>query len=171
LECLRARNETREVRQRPRTLYYQAKEVKFSSRYDEVYREAVRWEAWRPVKANPGAPGVEGEPLEARVASGPERAMIERVPESLGQKTYRFPPGRRVALPKPPGGTRPLGVATEDRGVPTALKLGREPSLEADFQAGSYGYRPKREAQMASRASREDLYRPAWGGVEMDFPS
>ncbi|HZC00361.1 MAG TPA: group II intron reverse transcriptase/maturase, partial [Gammaproteobacteria bacterium] len=67
-----ARNETNEVRQLQRTLYYKAKqdkEVKFYSLYDKAYREDVLWEAWRQVKANQGAPGVDGETIEAIVSS------------------------------------------------------------------------------------------------------
>jgi RNA-directed DNA polymerase len=170
-----ARNKTNTVRQLQRTLYYKAKqdkEGKFYSLYDKVYREDVLWEAWRQVKANQGAAGVEGETIEAIVSSGQEREMIERLQESLREKSYRFQPVRRVDIPKPKGGTRPLGIATvEDRVVQTALKLVLEPIFEADFHDCSYGYRPKRDAQMASLAIREDLYRHAWGVVEIDFQS
>ena len=168
-----ARNETNEVRQLQRTLYYKAKqdkEVKFYSLYDKVYREDVLWAAWRQVKANHGAAGVDGETIEAIVSSGQEREMMGRVQESLRKKTYRFQPVRRVDIPKPQGGTRPLGIATvEDRVVQTAMKLVLEPIFEADFHDCSYGYRPKRDAQRASLAIREDLYRHAWGVVEIDF--
>jgi RNA-directed DNA polymerase len=170
-----ARNETNEVRQLQRTLYYKAKqdkEVKFYSLYDKVYREDVLWEAWRQVKANQGAPGVDGETIEVIVSSGQEGEMIGRLQESLRKKTYRFQPVRRVDIPKPKGGTRPLGIATvEDRVVQTAMKLVLEPIFEADFHDCSYGYRPKRDAKMASLAIREDLYRHAWGVVEIDFQS
>jgi RNA-directed DNA polymerase len=130
-----ARNETNEVRQLQRTLYYKAKqdkEVKFYSLYDKVYREDVLWEAWRQVKANQGAPGVDGETIEAIVSSGQKKEMIERLQESLCKKTYRFQPVRRVDIPKPKGGTRPLGIATvEDRVVQTAMKLVLEPTFRS----------------------------------------
>jgi retron-type reverse transcriptase len=75
-------------------------------------------------------------------------------------------------IPKPKGGTRPLGIATvEDRVVQTAMKLVLEPIFEADFHPCSYGYRPKRDAKMASLAIKEDLYDRAWGVVEIDFQS
>ena len=63
-------------------------------------------------------------------------------------------------------------VATvEDRVVQTAMKLVLEPIFEADFHPCSYGYRPQRDAKMASTAIRNDLYRGAWGVVEIDFRS
>src|SRR5262250_1446521 len=170
-----ATNTTHTVRQLQRTLYAKAKqgkECKFYSLYDKVWREDVLWEAWQHVKANKGAPGVDGPSIEAIVASGQEREMIRRVHEQLRTETYRFQPVRRVDIPKPKGGTRPLGIATvEDRVVQTAMKLVLEPIFEADFHPCSYGYRPKRDAKMASLAIKEDLYDRAWGVVDIDFQS
>ena len=163
------------VRQLQRTLYRkakQAKEVKFYSLYDKLWREDVLWEAWRQVKANRGAPGVDGESIEAIVLSKREGEMISRLNRELRTETYHFDPVRRVDIPKPKGGTRPLGIATvEDRVVQTAMKLVLEPIFEADFHDCSYGYRPKRDAKQASIAIREDLYQQAWGVVEIDFQS
>jgi retron-type reverse transcriptase len=168
-------NKTHKVRQLQRSLYRKAKqekEAKFYSLYDKVWREDVLWEAWQQVKANKGAPGVDGESIEAIVTSGQEGAMISRLREALREKSYRFQPVRRVEIPKPKGGTRPLGIATvEDRVVQTAMKLVLEPIFEADFHDCSYGYRPKRNTKMASLAIREDLYQRAWGVVEIDFQS
>jgi group II intron reverse transcriptase/maturase len=173
--AFQARNDMDRVRQLQRTLYRKAKqekEAKFYSLYDKVWREDVLWEAWRPVKANRGAPGVDGESIEALVSSGREGEMISRLSRELRAQTYRFHPVRRVDIPKPKGGTRPLGIATvEDRVVQTAMKLVLEPIFEADFHDCSYGYRPKRDAKMASLAIRADLYQGAWGVVEMDFQS
>ena len=163
------------VRQWQRTLYRKAKqdkEVTFYSLYDKLWREDVRWEAWRHVKANRGAPGVDGASIEVLVSSRREGEMIKRVREQLRAKNYRFQPVRRVDIPKPKGGTRPLGIATvEDRVVQTAMKLILEPIFEADFHDCSYGYRPRRRAKMASVAIREDLYQGAWSVVASDFQS
>ena len=93
-----ARNRT-QVRQLQRTLYRKAKqekEAKFYSLYDKVWRDDVLWEAWQQVRANKGAPGVDGESIEAIVASGEEGAMISRLQDALRGKTYRFQPVRRV---------------------------------------------------------------------------
>src|SRR5229473_620766 len=173
--CRMARNETEQVRQLQRTLYRTAKQskaVKFYSLYDKVWRMAVLREAWQQVKENRGAPGVDGETIEGIVSRGEEERMISRLQEQLRAKTYRFQPVRRVDIPKPKGGTRPLGIATvEDRVVQTAMKLVLEPIFEADFHSCSYGYRPKRDAKQASLAIREDLYNHAWGVVEIDFKS
>ena len=110
-----AKNETNTVRQLQRNLYRKAKqdqEVKFYSLYDKMYREDVLWEAWRQVRANRGASGVDGTTIEMLVSAEQEAAMIQTLQEQLRQKSYQFQPVRRVDIPKPQGGTRPLGIAT-----------------------------------------------------------
>ena len=170
-----ATNEAERVQQLQRTLYRTAKQskaVKFYSLYDKVWRNDVLWEAWSQVKANRGAPGVDRETIEGIVSRGEEEQMLSDLQEQLRGKNYRFHPVRRVDIPKPKGGTRPLGIATvRDRVVQTAMKLVLEPIYEADFHPCSYGYRPRRSAKMASVAIREDLYARAWGVVEIDFRS
>ncbi len=170
-----ARNETEQVRHLQRTLYRTAKQskaVKFYSLYDKVWRNDVLWEAWKQVKANRGAPGVDSETIEGIESRGEEEEMLNQLQRQLQAKSYRFQPVRRVDIPKPKGGTRPLGIATvRDRVVQTAMKLVLEPIFEADFHPCSYGYRPQRNAKMASTAIRNDLYQRAWGVVEIDFRS
>jgi RNA-directed DNA polymerase len=100
------------------------------------------------------------------------REMITKLQKALREQRHQFAPVRVVEIPKPKGGTRPLGIATvEDRVVQTAMRLVVEPIFEADFHDCSYGYRPKRDAKQASIAIREDLYHRAWGVVEVDFKS
>jgi len=170
-----ATNEAERVQQLQRTLYRTAKQskaVKFYRLYDKVWRNDVLWEAWKQVKANRGAPGVDSETIEGIVSRGEEEQMLSQLQEQLRGKNYRFDPVRRVDIPKPKGGTRPLGIATvRDRVVQTAMKLVLEPIFEADFHPCSYGYRPQRNAKMASTAIRTDLYARAWGVVEIDFRS
>jgi RNA-directed DNA polymerase len=174
-DCPTARNGVDKVRNLQRALYRkskQEKEVRFYSLYDKVWRTDVLWEAWRQVKANHGAPGMDGKTIEAIVESGQEESMIQKLQAALQAHHYQFVPVRVVEIPKPKGGTRPLGIATvEDRVVQTAMKLVLEPIFEADFHDCSYGYRPKRDARQATLAIREDLYQQAWGVVEIDFQS
>jgi len=109
--CRMARNETEQVRQLQRTLYRTAKQskaVKFYSLYNKVWRSDVLREAWKQVKANRGAPGVDSETIEGIVSRGEEEGMLSRLQEQLRAKSYRFQPVRRVDIPKPKGGTRPL---------------------------------------------------------------
>lgn len=151
-----AKNKMNLVRQLQRTLYLKAKqekEAKFYSLYDKIWRKDVLWEAWLRVKENQGSPGIDGKTIEAIESSGEVEAMISGLQKQLRNKTYKFHPVIRVDIPKPKGGTRPLGIATvEDRVVQTAMKLILEPIFEADFHDCSYGYRPKRDAVKASIA-------------------
>lgn len=171
-DCQKANNGSLKVRQLQRALYCkskQEKEIRFYSLYDKIYRKDVLLEAWRQVKANKGAPGVDGKAIEGIMPKDVEE-MISRLQRQLRNREYRFSPVRLVEIPKPQGGTRPLGIATvEDRVVQTAMKIVVEPIFEAEFHDCSYGYRPKRSAKQASLAIREDLYQRAWGVVEIDF--
>jgi retron-type reverse transcriptase len=174
-DCHTARNGVDKVRNLQRALYRkstQEKEGQVYSLYAKVWRADVRWEAWRHVTATHGAPGSEGKTIEEIVATGQEEARIEKRQTTLRVPRDQFTPVRVVELPTPKGGTRPLGSATgEERVVPTAKKLVLEPIFEADFHHCSSGYRPKREAQQASLAIRQDLDHQAWGVVEIDFTS
>jgi retron-type reverse transcriptase len=107
-----ARNGAERVRKLQRALYRaskQDKERRFYSLYDKVWRADVLWEAWRQVKANNGAPGVDGKAIEEIVETGQEAAMIKKLQEPLRAKHYKFAPVRVVEIPKPNGGTRPVG--------------------------------------------------------------
>jgi RNA-directed DNA polymerase len=174
-DCLTATNGADNVRKLQRALYRtskQDKQKRFYSLYDKVWKVDVLWEAWRQVKATKGAPGVDGLAIEAMVNTGQEEEMITKLPKALREHRYQCAPVRVVEIPKPKGGTRPLGIATvEDRVVQTAMRLIVEPIFEADFHDCSYGYRPKRDAKQASIAIRDDLYHRAWGVVEVDFKS
>ena len=102
--------------------------------------------AYALARANAGAPGVDGVTFEQIDASGVE-AWLAGLREDLVSKTYRPDPVRRVMIPKPGGGERPLGIPTiRDRVVQTAAKIVLEPIFEADFEDSAYGYRPRRSA-------------------------
>jgi RNA-directed DNA polymerase len=104
------------------------------SLYDKVWRADVLWEAWRQVKANKGAPGVDGMAIEWIIHTGYEEERIHKLHEALREQQYQFAPVRVVEIPKPKGGTRPLGIATvEDRVGQTAMKLVLEPIFEQQF--------------------------------------
>src|SRR5438445_19608 len=116
-----ARNGTEQVRHLQRTLYRTAKQskaVKFYSLYDKVWRIDVLWEAWKQVKENRGAPGVDGKTIEGIVSRGEEGLMLSRLQDQLRAKTYRFHPVRRVDIPKPKGGTMPSMVLPSTPGAP-----------------------------------------------------
>jgi RNA-directed DNA polymerase len=174
-DCPTATNGADKVRKLQRALYRTSKQDKkrrFYSLYDKVWRADVLWEAWRQVKANKGAPGVDGMAIEWIMNTGYEEEMITKLHKALREQRYQFAPVRVVEIPKPKGGTRPLGIATvEDRVVQTAMRLVVEPIFEANFHDCSYGYRPKRDAKQASLAIRADLYHRAWSVVEIDFKS
>ena len=95
-------------------LYRKAKnepEYRFYLLYDKVYREDILSHAYRLARANKGAPGVDGLSFEDIESTGLER-WLTGIGEELRNKTYRRQPVRRVKIPKPGGGERPLGVPT-----------------------------------------------------------
>jgi RNA-directed DNA polymerase len=107
-------------------------------------------EAYRMAKNNDGAPGVDGVTFEAIEESGRE-SFLKQIQDELVHDTYQPMRVRKKEIPKD-GGTkiRVLSIpAIRDRVVQGALKLILEPIFEADFQSGSYGYRPKQTAQEA----------------------
>jgi RNA-directed DNA polymerase len=150
------------VRQLQITLYRKAKskpEYRFWSLYGEVQRADVLTAAWRRVKANAGAAGVDGVTIEELAADAQvEAAWLSALQEELHAKTYRPAPVRRVKIPKVSGGFRGLGVPTvKDRVVQMAVCLVLMPIFEADFHPRSFGYRPGRSAHQAVEAIREAL--------------
>src|SRR5437764_1340568 len=135
-----------------RKLYQKAKEepsYRFYLLYDKMYREDILAHAYALARSNQGAPGVDGQSFLGIESQGLEE-WLSGIRNDLRAKTYQPQPVRRVMIPKPGGGERPLGIPTiRDRVVQTAAKLLLEPIFEADFDPNTYGYRPKRSAQGA----------------------
>jgi RNA-directed DNA polymerase len=140
------------VRELQRALWAAAKQSesrRFHALYDRVHRGDVLWEAWERVRANRGAAGVDRITLAAVEGYGVDR-MLRELRYDLRSGRYRPAPARRVDIPKPRGGVRPLGIPTvRDRVAQAAAKLVLEPIFEADFVSCSYGFRPKRSATQA----------------------
>src|SRR5215468_8711293 len=136
-----------------RRLYVKAKAEtswRFWGLYVHICKMETLRQAYALAKENDGAPGVDGVTFEAIEEQGVE-AFLEQIRDELVQRTYKPLPARKKEIPKD-GGTkvRVLSIPTiRDRAVQGALKLILEPIFEADFQSGSYGYRPKRTAQEA----------------------
>ena len=137
------------IRTFQRKLYLKAKaepDFRFYQLYDKIYREDILHHAYRLAKSNGGAPGVDGVTFRLIESEGLEE-WLSGIREDLRSKTYKPKPVRRVMIPKPGGGERPLGIPTiKDRVVQTATKLEIEPIVEADLEPNTYGYRPKKRA-------------------------
>ena len=122
--------------------------MKYYSLIDKVYNLENLRRAYKSVKASNGAPGVDGQTVQAFGEN--LEAELKRLHLELKTKTYRPNPVRRVEIPKPDGRTRPLGVPTvRDRVVQQALLNILQPIFEPDFHPSSYGYRPGRSCHQA----------------------
>jgi RNA-directed DNA polymerase len=145
------------IRSLQRKLYTAAKaepERRFHQLYDKVHRWDILAHAYRIAKSAAGAPGVDGVTFEDIEAQG-EREWLKALQEELRTRTYRPMPVRRVMIPKPGGGERPLGIPTiRDRVAQTAAKLVLEPIFEAEVEVCAYA---------------DALCRPTGGGWPSDW--
>jgi RNA-directed DNA polymerase len=120
------------------------------------------WEAWRQVRANNGAPGVDGQALDEFEAGLADN--LYKIWNRMSSGSYFPPPVRAVEIPKPHGpGTRVLGVPTiADRVAQTATAMFLEPLVEPRFHQDSYGYRPNKSAHDAVGACRQRCWKYDW---------
>ena len=137
------------IRSLQRKLYVKAKAepaFRFYVLYDKICREDILCHAYQLSRTKAGAPGVDGVSF-AQIEEEGLEAWLVSLREDLVSKTYRPEPVRRVMIPKPDGGERPLGIPTiRDRVAQTAAKLVLEPIFEADLEDNTFGYRPARGA-------------------------
>ncbi len=157
------------LRELQRKLYVKSKReprYRFYSLYDKIWRRDVLEQAWRLVRGNGGAAGIDG------ITIGQAGAHIDELLKELQQelRTGRYRPEavRRVYIPKPDGRQRPLGIPNvRDRIVQAAAKLVLEPIFEARFEPISYGYRPGRSAADAMERVRMVCHGRPWA-IEVD---
>jgi len=146
------------VRQLQRQLWAAAKRApgrRFHALYDQICRDDILHEAWKRVRRNRGAAGIDRVSIQDVEQYGVQR-FLKELGEVLRAGEYGAQVVRRVYIPKADGGKRPLGIPTvQDRVVQMAAKLVLEPLFEADFKPCSYGFRPRRSATMALERLRQ----------------
>jgi RNA-directed DNA polymerase len=161
-----------QIRSLQKKLYRKAKaepDFRFYLLYDKVWREDILDHAYEVARANDGAPGVDGVTFDTIELAGVEE-WLSGIGKALRERSYRPDPVRRVMIPKPNGGERPLGIPTiRDRVVQTAVKLVIEPIFEADLEPNAYGYRPRRSAGDAVEAVHGLLRRGYTDVVDADL--
>ena len=155
-----------------KSLYEKAKAEptkRFWGLYVHVCKKETLQEAYRMAKKNNGAPGIDGVTFEAIEESGAE-SFLQQIRDELITNTYRPMRVRKKEIPKDGGKVRTLSIPSiRDRVVQGALKLILEPIFEADFQPGSYGYRPKRTAHEAVSRVAEAIVTEKTKIIDLDL--
>jgi RNA-directed DNA polymerase len=157
-----------------RRLYIKAKTEppwRFWGLYVHVCKPETLREAYLLAKANDGAPGIDGMTF-AAVEAGGVQEFLDQLRKELVERTYRPQAARKVEIPKDGGKMRQLSIPSiRDRVVQGALKLILEPIFEADFQPGSFGYRPKKSAHTAIQRVREAILEGKTYVIDFDLRS
>ncbi len=142
---------------------------RFWGLYVHVCKRETLHEAYALAKKNNGAPGIDGVTFEAIEAGGVE-SFLEQLRDELAAHRYRPMRNRRQEIPKDGGKVRVLGIPSiRDRVVQGALKLILEPIFEADFQPGSFGYRPGRTAHEAVQRVAEAIVKCKTRVIDIDL--
>ena len=157
-----------------RKIYIKAKADKahrFWGLYVHVCKESTLEQAYQMVKSNNGAPGIDGVTFGDVEQAGVQN-FIQGIQQELINGSYRPTRNRIKEIPKANGKTRKLGIPTiKDRVVQAAVKLILEPVFEADFQDGSYGYRPKRTPHQAIEIVAEAVVKEKTRVIDLDLKS
>jgi len=155
-----------------KSLYDKAKgepTKRFWGLYVHVCKMETLQEAYEMTKKNDGAPGIDGVTFEVIEERGAE-SFLQQIRDELITNTYRPMRVRKKEIPKDGGKVRTLSIPSiRDRVVQGALKLILEPIFEADFQAGSYGYRPKRTAHEAINRVAQDIVEEKTKIIDLDL--
>jgi len=155
-----------------RGIYVKAKAEpswRFWGLYVHVCKMETLQEAYLMAKKNSGAPGIDGVTFEDIEAQGAE-GFLQQIRDELTERTYVPLRARKTEIPKDGGKVRVLSIpAIRDRVVQGALKLILEPIFEADFQPGSYGYRPKRSAHEAVDRVAEAIVQQKTFVIDLDL--
>ncbi len=172
MNAQKANSTIEKVRKLQRSLYLAAKlnsKRKFHALHDKVYRKDVLMEAWKRVKANGGAGGIDRMTIADVEGYGLEK-FIQEMQQELKEGTYHPKQVRRTYIPKGKTEKRPLGIPIiKDRVIQMAVKIVIEPIFEADFKECSYGFRPKRSAHQALDRIRKDTAKKGWWIVDADI--
>jgi RNA-directed DNA polymerase len=157
-----------------RKLYVKAKadpSWRFWGLYGHVCKRETLRAAYEMAKRNDGAPGTDGVTFEAIELHGVE-SFLDQLREELVQRAYQPQRPRKVGIPKDGGKVRQLSIPSiRDRVVQGAVKLILEPIFEADFQPGSFGYRPKRSAHAAVRRVAQAIVQGKTYVIDLDLRS
>src|SRR3954465_11316721 len=168
-EMTKAPSSLRDLR---RGIYVKAKAEptwRFWGLYVHVCKMETLHEAYEMARSNDGAPGIDGVTFDAIEESGVEK-FLQQIRDELVSNIYRPMLARKKEIPKDGGKVRVLSIpAIRDRVVQGALKLILEPIFEADFQAGSYGYRPKRTAHEAVARVAQAIVEEKTSIIDLDL--